>query len=128
MRLRQILLPLGSFGCIVASALMIWKMLIVATGTASPILVHRSSGNAQHGRGDLLFLSSVDAASPIRVGELIVYEVSGRSISVVHRVWRVHERFVETPTPQDLIDFSYCELAREIERGLYIMIRQAYCP
>ncbi len=90
-------------------------MLIVATGTETPILVHRSSGNDQHGRGDLLFLSSVDAA-PIRVGDLIVYEVGGRNISVVHRVWRLHELFVDPrPTPQDLIEFSYCQPAREIE-------------
>jgi signal peptidase len=39
MRARQILLQVISFGLIVSSALMIWKTLMVVTGSESPIVV-----------------------------------------------------------------------------------------
>jgi len=39
MRGRQLLLQIISFGLIVSSALMIWKTLMVVTGSESPIVV-----------------------------------------------------------------------------------------
>merc|ERR1712070_84413 len=80
MRARQILLQVISFGLIVSSALMIWKTLMVVTGSVEP---------AFH-RGDLLFLYMSE--SPIRVGEIVVFKLDGRDIPIVHRVLKVHER------------------------------------
>jgi len=42
-------------------------------------------------RGDLLFLTNKEE-EPIRVGEIVVFEVEGREIPIVHRVLRAHEK------------------------------------
>lgn len=58
-------------------------------------------------RGDLLFLTNYES-DPIRVGEILVFkvlsqcfdgfnvlvQVTGRDIPIVHRVMKVHQRFV----------------------------------
>jgi len=109
MRARQFVLQLISFGLIVSSALMIWKSLMIVTGSESPIVVvlrylstflsHAPltpcpppSGSMEPAfyRGDLLFLYMPD--SPIRVGEIVVFKLDGRDIPIVHRVVKVHER------------------------------------
>jgi signal peptidase len=41
-------------------------------------------------RGDLLFLTN-DKADPIRVGEILVFKVTGRDIPIVHRVMKLHQ-------------------------------------
>lgn len=46
-------------------------------------------------RGDLLFLTNYQE-DPIRVGEIVVFKVEGRDIPIVHRVLKLHERFVYT--------------------------------
>jgi signal peptidase len=80
-----------SFGLIVSSALMIWKTLMVLTGSESPIVVVLSgSMEPAFHRGDLLFLYMSD--EPVRVGEIIVFKLEGRDIPIVHRVLKVHER------------------------------------
>ncbi len=43
-------------------------------------------------RGDILFLNNDD--SPIRVGEIVVFKISDRDIPIVHRVLKVHEKWV----------------------------------
>jgi len=43
-------------------------------------------------RGDILFLSM--SSDPIRVGDIAVYKLYMREIPIVHRVLRVHEKFV----------------------------------
>ena len=60
---------------IVSSALMIWKFLMVATGSESPIVVVLSgSMEPAFHRGDLLFLTNYDHED-IRVGEIVVFKV-----------------------------------------------------
>ncbi|EAZ00480.1 hypothetical protein OsI_22502 [Oryza sativa Indica Group] len=78
-------------GMIVTSALIIWKGLIVVTGSESPVVVVLS-GSMEPGfkRGDILFLHM--SKDPIRTGEIVVFNVDGREIPIVHRVIKVHER------------------------------------
>lgn len=64
-----------SFGMIVSSALMIWKGLMVVTGSESPIVVVLSgSMEPAFHRGDLLFLTNYEHED-IRVGEIVVFKV-----------------------------------------------------
>ncbi|KAL0319156.1 UNVERIFIED_CONTAM: Signal peptidase complex catalytic subunit SEC11C [Sesamum angustifolium] len=78
-------------GMIVASALMIWKTLMCVTGSESPVVVVLSeSMEPGFSRGDILFLYL--SRDPIRVGEIVVYNIDGRDIPIVHRVIKVHER------------------------------------
>ncbi|KAM0974494.1 hypothetical protein ACFX2C_017669 [Malus domestica] len=41
-------------------------------------------------RGDILFLRMSE--DPIRAGEIVVFNVDGRDIPIVHRVIKVHEQ------------------------------------
>ncbi|KAG6426023.1 hypothetical protein SASPL_110236 [Salvia splendens] len=78
-------------GLIVTSALMIWKGLMCITGSESPIVVVLSeSMEPGFARGDILFLRM--SKEPIRAGEIVVYNINGRDIPIVHRVIKVHER------------------------------------
>ncbi|XP_023536860.1 signal peptidase complex catalytic subunit SEC11C-like [Cucurbita pepo subsp. pepo] len=89
-KIRQILSQAISFGLIVTSALMIWKALMCWTGSESPVVVVLT-GSMEPGfaRGDILFLHM--NKDPIRAGEIVVYNVEGRDIPIVHRVIKVHE-------------------------------------
>uniref|UniRef100_A0A6Q2XXG8 Signal peptidase complex catalytic subunit SEC11 n=2 Tax=Euteleosteomorpha TaxID=1489388 RepID=A0A6Q2XXG8_ESOLU len=81
-----------NFGMIVSSALMIWKGLMVVTGSESPIVVVLSgSMEPAFHRGDLLFLTN-RVEDPIRVGEIVVFRIEGREIPIVHRVLKIHEK------------------------------------
>ena len=110
--IQQVKLQVLSFGMIVSSALMIWKGLMVVTGSESPIVVVLSgsmepafqvsinqvySGLLHHlytmvfrfwtdflQRGDLLFLTNYEEED-IRVGEIVVFKIDGRDIPIVHR-------------------------------------------
>ncbi|KAI5697236.1 hypothetical protein M8J76_012178 [Diaphorina citri] len=89
---RQFLYQVLSFGMIVSSALMIWKGLMVLTGSESPIVVVLSgSMEPAFHRGDLLFLTNYQE-EPVRVGEIVVFKVEGRDIPIVHRVLKLHEK------------------------------------
>lgn len=46
-------------------------------------------------RGDLLFLTN-RVEDPIRVGEIVVFRIEGREIPIVHRVLKIHEKYVQT--------------------------------
>lgn len=88
----QFLYQVLSFGMIVSSALMIWKGLMVVTGSESPIVVVLSgSMEPAFHRGDLLFLTNY-REEPVRVGEIVVFKVEGRDIPIVHRVIKLHEK------------------------------------
>ncbi|CAN8013163.1 unnamed protein product [Ixodes persulcatus] len=92
MNKRQLLYQVLNFGMIVSSALMIWKGLMVVTGSGSPIVVVLSgSMEPAFHRGDLLFLTNYKE-DPIRVGDIVVFKVEGRDIPIVHRVLKLHER------------------------------------
>eukprot|EP00897_Mesotaenium_endlicherianum_P005028 jgi/Mesen1/4553/ME000232S03813 len=70
---------------IVCSALIIWKGLMVATGSESPVVVVLS-GSMEPGfrRGDILFLHM--SSTPIAAGEIVVFHIDGRDVPIVHRV------------------------------------------
>ncbi|KAK8726128.1 hypothetical protein OTU49_010384 [Cherax quadricarinatus] len=92
MNIRQLFYQVLNFAMIVSSALMIWKGLMVVTGSESPIVVVLSgSMEPAFHRGDLLFLTNYDH-EPIRAGEIVVFKVEGRDIPIVHRVMKVHEK------------------------------------
>ena len=99
--IQQVKLQVLSFGMIVSSALMIWKGLMVVTGSESPIVVVLSGsmepafqvtftprflafGPFFPQRGDLLFLTNYEEED-IRVGEIVVFKIDGRDIPIVHR-------------------------------------------
>ncbi|XP_023548595.1 signal peptidase complex catalytic subunit SEC11A-like [Cucurbita pepo subsp. pepo] len=90
-QIRQILTHAVSLGLIVTSALIIWKGLMCITCSESPVVVVLS-GSMEPGfkRGDILFLHM--SKDPIRTGEIVVFNVDGREIPIVHRVIKVHER------------------------------------
>uniref|UniRef100_A0A7N2M224 Signal peptidase complex catalytic subunit SEC11 n=2 Tax=Fagaceae TaxID=3503 RepID=A0A7N2M224_QUELO len=91
LQIRQVLTQAVSLGMIVTSALIIWKALMCITGSESPVVVVLS-GSMEPGfkRGDILFLHM--SKEPIRAGEIVVFNVDGREIPIVHRVIKVHER------------------------------------
>ncbi|KQK09700.1 signal peptidase complex catalytic subunit SEC11A [Brachypodium distachyon] len=91
MQVRQVLTQIISLGMIVTSALIIWKGLMLVTGSESPVVVVLS-GSMEPGfkRGDILFLHM--SKDPIRTGEIVVFNIDGREIPIVHRVIKVHER------------------------------------
>uniref|UniRef100_A0A0D3BML5 signal peptidase I n=1 Tax=Brassica oleracea var. oleracea TaxID=109376 RepID=A0A0D3BML5_BRAOL len=72
-------------GMIVTSALIIWKALICVTGSDSLVVVVLSeSMEPGFQRGDILFLHM--SKDPIRAGEIVVFNIDGRDIPIVHRV------------------------------------------
>eukprot|EP00455_Lapot_gusevi_P000625 TRINITY_DN1028_c0_g1_i1.p1 TRINITY_DN1028_c0_g1~~TRINITY_DN1028_c0_g1_i1.p1 ORF type:complete len:207 (-),score=58.59 TRINITY_DN1028_c0_g1_i1:47-601(-) len=87
---RQAAQQVLNLAMIVFSALMIWKGLMVATGSESPVVVVLSgSMEPAYFRGDILFLWM--GSEPFRVGEVVVFKIKGRDIPIVHRVIQVHE-------------------------------------
>jgi signal peptidase I len=69
---------------------MLWKSLSVIADSPSPIVVVLSgSMEPAFQRGDLLFLWNRDKTA--EVGEIVVYNVKGKDIPIVHRVVRSHE-------------------------------------
>ncbi len=77
---------------IVFSALMIWKGLMVVTGSDSPVVVVLSgSMEPAYQRGDILFLWHGDA--PFEIGEVVVFKLRGRDIPIVHRILEVHQQY-----------------------------------
>ncbi|CAL5020359.1 unnamed protein product [Urochloa decumbens] len=89
MQIRPVLAQTVSLGgMILASALIIWKGLMVVTGTESPLVVVLSeSMEPGFKRGDILFLHM--NKDPVRAGEIVVFNVDGRDIPIVHRVIKV---------------------------------------
>jgi len=91
MNKRQFLLQSVNLGLVVTSALIIWKSLMLLTGSESPVVVVLS-GSMEPGfqRGDILFLNM--GTAPARTGEIVVFNLDGRDIPIVHRVIKVHQR------------------------------------
>ena len=72
------------FGMIVASAVMIWNVMKLSLWTESPVVVVLSGSMVPAmQRGDVLFLHK---NTPIVNGDIIVYELEGENIPIVHRV------------------------------------------
>lgn len=91
---------------IVCSALMIWKSLMIVTGSESPVVVVlryacldfircwcQASGSMEpaYHRGDLLLLTMTN--EPYRVGDVVVFKLDHRPIPIVHRILTVHEEW-----------------------------------
>ncbi|THW95347.1 signal peptidase complex catalytic subunit sec11 [Aureobasidium pullulans] len=84
---RQLATQVLNFALVLSTAFMLWKGLSVATDSASPIVVVLSgSMEPAFQRGDLLFLWN--RGLDTKVGEVVVYNVRGKDIPIVHRVVR----------------------------------------
>ena len=74
---------------IVCTAFSLWKALALYTDSPSPIVVVLSgSMEPVFHRGDLLVLSNRKKA--VDIGDVVVYNVRGRDIPIVHRVIKQH--------------------------------------
>ncbi|XP_042495612.1 signal peptidase complex catalytic subunit SEC11C-like isoform X2 [Macadamia integrifolia] len=90
-RTRRFIAQAISLGMVMTMALMIWKLLICLSGSESPVTVVLSeSMEPGFRRGDILFVHM--SKSPIHSGDIVVFNVEGRDIPIVHRVITVHER------------------------------------
>ncbi|CAG8409463.1 unnamed protein product [Penicillium salamii] len=85
--MRHSIAQVLNFALVLSTAFMMWKGLSVLTASSSPIVVVLSgSMEPAFQRGDLLFLW---ARSPrVDIGEVVVYNVRGKDIPIVHRVVR----------------------------------------
>lgn len=89
MNLRQQLTQLLTIAYVFTSAFITWKALGVATNSHSPIVVVLSgSMEPAFQRGDILFLWNRD--NQAKAGDVVVYEIKGQSIPIVHRVLNEH--------------------------------------
>lgn len=87
MQPRQLAAQVLNFALVLSTAFMLWKGISVVSDSPSPIVVVLSeSMEPAFTRGDLLFLwnRGVDT----QVGEVVVYNVKGKEIPIVHRVVR----------------------------------------
>ena len=92
MNMRQILYQVLSFAMVISTALMIWKGLIIATGSEAPIVVVISgSMEPAFYRNDLLFLTNSENED-VHVGEIVVFMIKDHGIPIVHRVVQVHQK------------------------------------
>lgn len=87
MQPRQLLAQVLNFALVLSTAFMLWKGLSVVTDSSSPIVVVLSgSMEPAFQRGDLLFLWN--RGQDTQIGEIVVYNVKGKDIPIVHRVVR----------------------------------------
>ena len=85
----QLILQGIQFGLIVTSALMMWKGLWCVCFNESPMVVVLSgSMEPSMYRGDILVLFKYDE---INVGDVVVYNVDGQNIPIVHRISSLQE-------------------------------------
>ncbi|KAJ5684080.1 uncharacterized protein N7477_000425 [Penicillium maclennaniae] len=86
---RQSIAQALNFALVLSTAFMLWKGLSVASASSSPIVVVLSgSMEPAFQRGDLLFLWNRSPRT--EVGEIVVYNVRGKDIPIVHRVVRTY--------------------------------------
>ncbi len=75
---------------VLCSAVMIWKGLVVMSGSDTPVVVVLSgSMEPAIWRGDILFLWQ-DRSQPYEIGEIVVYQIKHRPIPIIHRIIEVH--------------------------------------
>lgn len=102
-----------SLSLIVCSAVMIWKGLVVVSGSESPVVVVLSgSMEPAFYRGDILFLWMGTRA--LQVGEIVVFKVKGREIPIVHRLFEMHKNM-----PEDANILTKGDNNPVDDRGLY---------
>ncbi|TID25172.1 signal peptidase complex catalytic subunit sec11 [Venturia nashicola] len=99
MQPRQLAAQVLNFALVLSTAFMLWKGLSVVSNSPSPIVVVLSgSMEPAFERGDLLFLWN--RGMDTQIGEVVVYNVRGKDIPIVHRVVR---RFGGGETPLQLL-------------------------
>jgi signal peptidase I len=89
-RPRKFLVSVLNLGAVVFSALMLWKLLMVTSGSEYPVVVVMS-GSMEPGfhRGDILFLSLTQ--EKFQAQDITVFQVEGKEIPIVHRTLNVHD-------------------------------------
>ncbi|CDJ68240.1 signal peptidase, putative [Eimeria necatrix] len=74
-RPREVLLTVLSLCCVILAALMLWKVLVIAAGSPSPVVVVLSGSMLPaFSRGDILFLH--DKGPTTNVGDIVVFKAS----------------------------------------------------
>lgn len=72
---------------IIASALTLWNLAKVVTASPSPLVVvlSESMSPAIH-KGDVLLLTNTFPSHQVGVGDIVVFNIDGKGIPIVHRV------------------------------------------
>lgn len=84
---RQLATQVLNFALVLSTAFMLWKGISIISDSPSPIVVVLSgSMEPAFQRGDLLFLWN--RARETQIGEVVVYNVKGKDIPIVHRAVR----------------------------------------
>ena len=87
MKPRQLAAQILNFSLVISTAYMFWKGLSILADSPSPIVVVLSgSMEPAFARGDLLFLWNRHKVT--EMGEIVVYNVKGKDIPIVHRIVR----------------------------------------
>ena len=88
---RKFLYSSLNLGCVFFSVFMLWKLIMVFTGSESPV-VAVMSGSMEPGfhRGDILILELWKEPS-ITAGDITVFTVEGREVPIVHRALNIHQ-------------------------------------
>ena len=77
---------------IVGSALAMWKTMTVGFNTECPaVVVLTGSMEPAYYRGDILIVTHWN--EPLIPGDVVVYDLKGHEIPIVHRVTTVQERY-----------------------------------
>lgn len=85
---REALQQFLSLATIVLSALMIWKSLMLITGSESPVVVVLSgSMEPTMWRGDILALYMPET---FEIGDIVVFNIKEREIPIIHRIIQTH--------------------------------------
>ena len=101
--IRQTASQVLNFLLVLSTAFMLWKSLSVISNSPSPIVVVLSgSMEPAFQRGDLLFLWNRDKQAEI--GEIVVYNVKGKDIPIVHRVVRSYKPLVAATVGTKYVD------------------------
>ncbi|KAA8499644.1 Signal peptidase complex catalytic subunit SEC11 [Porphyridium purpureum] len=92
---RYYLLQAIQVAQVLATALIFYRVCMFVADNESPVVVILS-GSMLPGmrRGDIMFLWNSNA--PLRTGDIVVYEIPGREVPIIHRVIRVHARGIES--------------------------------
>ncbi len=71
-------------------------------------------------RGDILFLNM--GKKPFRAGEVVVFNINGRDIPIVHRIIKVHEKDAGTTNSKDVLILTKVCLSRTPSRAALISV------
>jgi signal peptidase len=84
---RQAASQILAFGFVISSTFILYQGLAVISDSPSPVVVVLSgSMEPAFQRGDIIFLWNRNIYENTKVGEIVVYNVKGRDIPIVHRV------------------------------------------